>query len=234
MLFLAVLVLPLMAACQSHTQGPPTAAPPATTTNPPSAPTTSRTVPTAGKTTATPHLTRTPAAPSPESVVEAYVAAINRGDYPTAWRLVAPAVGGSYSGFAAGFRGTDHDVLTITGIVGGTVHIALLAYQADGTVRHFAGTYTVTGDRITDSNISVVEPASTCGAPANPWGYTFCRGVVITDPPAAFCSVFTCIENFTDGHGYAVECGDGRFSLSGGRPGACSDHDGELRQLLAP
>src|SRR5215831_2308444 len=104
MLFLAVLVLPLMAACESHTHGRPTAAP-TTTAHPPRTPTTSRTVPTAGKTTATPQLTRTSAAPSPESVVEAYVAAINRGDYLTAFRLVEPAVGGSYSGFAAGFRG---------------------------------------------------------------------------------------------------------------------------------
>ena len=42
-----------------------------------------------------------------------------------------------------------------------------------------------------------------------------------------FCSTHTCIPNFPNGTGYVVQCADGEWSHSGGRPGACSDHGGE-------
>ena len=42
-----------------------------------------------------------------------------------------------------------------------------------------------------------------------------------------FCSTHTCIPNFPNGTGYIVQCADGEWSHSGGRPGACSDHGGE-------
>jgi hypothetical protein len=71
-----------------------------------------------------------------------------------------------------------------------------------------------------------------CGAPANPWGYTFCGGAYITSPPSDFCAYFDCIANFPKGHGYVEQCMDGRFSRSGGRQGACSYHRGERRPLF--
>jgi hypothetical protein len=72
-----------------------------------------------------------------------------------------------------------------------------------------------------------------CGAPANPWHYNFCGGNVIYVVPASFCSYFPCIPSFWQStKGYAEECHDGMYSHSGGRPGACSYHDGELRALL--
>jgi hypothetical protein len=42
-----------------------------------------------------------------------------------------------------------------------------------------------------------------------------------------FCATHTCIANFANGTGYIVQCADGEWSHSGGRPGACSDHGGE-------
>jgi hypothetical protein len=42
-----------------------------------------------------------------------------------------------------------------------------------------------------------------------------------------FCSTHACIPNFTNGTGYIVQCADGEWSHSGGRPGACSGHGGE-------
>ncbi len=72
-----------------------------------------------------------------------------------------------------------------------------------------------------------------CGAPANPWHYNFCAGNVIYAIPSNFCSYFPCIPSFWQStKGYAEECVDGKYSHSGGRPGACSYHDGELRALL--
>jgi hypothetical protein len=72
-----------------------------------------------------------------------------------------------------------------------------------------------------------------CGAPANPWHYNFCSGNVIYAVPSGFCSYFPCIPSFwNQTNGYAEECVDGKYSHSGGRPGACSYHHGELRPLL--
>jgi hypothetical protein len=42
-----------------------------------------------------------------------------------------------------------------------------------------------------------------------------------------FCSTHTCIADFEDGTGYTVQCADGTWSQSGGKPGACSWHGGE-------
>jgi hypothetical protein len=77
-------------------------------------------------------------------------------------------------------------------------------------------------------------PTDTCGAPANPWGYTFCGGSVITNPPEMFCSVFACIPSFANQtNGYIVQCRDGLFSHSGGVQGSCSSHGGNGQTLYA-
>jgi len=73
--------------------------------------------------------------------------------------------------------------------------------------------------------------ASTCGAPANPDGYTFCGGSLIYSPDSNVCEYFNCIDNFSNGKGYMVECNDGTYSMSGGRSGACSYHKGEERPV---
>jgi hypothetical protein len=93
---------------------------------------------------------------SAAAVVTAYISAINRHSYATAWAIYhLAAKGQTYSSFVAGFRGTDHDQLTITGTSGSTVHIDLVAYQTDRSRRHYAGTYTVRGGRITAAHLSV-------------------------------------------------------------------------------
>jgi hypothetical protein len=52
------------------------------------------------------------------------------------------------------------------------------------------------------------------------------------EPPAPvprsadFCATHTCIQNFDNGVGTIIECADGMWSHSGGRPGACSYHGG--------
>lgn len=77
-----------------------------------------------------------------------------------------------------------------------------------------------------------VPPSNLCGAPPNPYGLNYCgRGAVVVSPPADTCSYFSCIPNFSVGKGYLEECRDAMVSMSGGRPGACSHHDGELRPI---
>lgn len=74
--------------------------------------------------------------------------------------------------------------------------------------------------------------ASTCGAPANPYRLNLCgRGHLVTSPPSEVCMYFDCIPAFDDGTGYMVQCDDGTYSMSGGRPGTCSHHGGEGRPV---
>ncbi|WP_405013726.1 DUF4352 domain-containing protein [Kitasatospora sp. NBC_01539] len=83
------------------------------------------------------------AARSPRQVVEEYYAAINARDYPRAWALGGRNLAPDYRTFVAGFAGTATDTLTVTGVRGSAVGIALDALQTDGSHRFFTGTYTV-------------------------------------------------------------------------------------------
>jgi hypothetical protein len=57
-----------------------------------------------------------------------------------------------------------------------------------------------------------------------------CSPAYSPPPPddSDFCSTHVCIPNFYSGAGYIVQCADGMWSHSGGLPGACSYHGGEL------
>ncbi|MQA97300.1 MAG: DUF3761 domain-containing protein [Streptosporangiales bacterium] len=75
------------------------------------------------------------------------------------------------------------------------------------------------------------DPVDLCGAPENPYGYNFCGGSRIYDPEPETCSYFDCIGYFDEGKGFMIQCRDGDYSLSGGRPGACSHHGGRGRTV---
>jgi len=47
-----------------------------------------------------------------------------------------------------------------------------------------------------------------------------------TSTPVDFCTTHKCIASFAEGHGTIVQCADGEWSHSGGRPGVCSRHGG--------
>jgi hypothetical protein len=74
-----------------------------------------------------------------------------------------------------------------------------------------------------------------CGAPANPFRYSFCTpGRLIYKPPSTFCRYFHCIAGFwASTKGYVAQCVDRTYSHSGGRSGACSHHRGVYRALRA-
>ncbi|MEV0372688.1 hypothetical protein AB0I10_23145 [Streptomyces sp. NPDC050636] len=95
-----------------------------------------------------------------EATVEAYFAAINARDYRRAWDLGGKNLDGSYSSFEAGFADTVQDTVHIVDVHGGTVTVTLDAQQTDGTVRSFAGTYTVRDGAIVAADIrAVASPA---------------------------------------------------------------------------
>ena len=99
-------------------------------------------------------VTPTQASQDPAAVVSAFYAAINAQDYATAWNLGGDNRGSSYSSFAAGFAGTAHDSLTITGVQGNTVDIHLEALQSDGTTKVYDGFYVVGNGQIVEGRLS--------------------------------------------------------------------------------
>lgn len=82
-------------------------------------------------------------------VVLNFYDAINTGDFEYAYALLGGSwrLGQSYNNFVQGFAATAWDdvvVLSTTeGRTSSTVTIALDAYQKDGSVKYFRGTYTV-------------------------------------------------------------------------------------------
>jgi hypothetical protein len=117
--------------------------PPASTSSAASSP--------ANKTSSAPPTTSPPVNPAagPRATVQAYFAAINAHDYRTAWNLGGSNTGQSYEQFVQGFNGTQRDTLTIQSVSGNVVTAGLSALQADGTVKIFQGTYTVSNGVIT-------------------------------------------------------------------------------------
>jgi hypothetical protein len=89
--------------------------------------------------------------------VQAYFAAINSKDYAEAWQLGGSNFSASYPAFVEGFSGTTKDTITILSVTGSVVTARLVAQQADGTVKTYQGTYTVTDGAITKANVQQVS-----------------------------------------------------------------------------
>jgi serine/threonine-protein kinase len=109
-----------------------------------------------GSGSASPSVSPTPAGPGPlgpAATVQAYFAAINRHDYSRAWDLGGKNTASSFSQFENGFAGTASDNVTVVSVSGGVVTVRLVANQTDGTVKDYAGSYTVVQGVITGSNI---------------------------------------------------------------------------------
>jgi hypothetical protein len=113
-----------------------------------------------------------PTAPSTvadaSSVVREYFAAINAQDYQRAWDLGGKNLSGSYAAFVDGFATTAHDTVHILRADSDTVSVRLEATQTDGSLRVFAGTYTVRGGTIVAADIREVtgpEPRPSEAAP---------------------------------------------------------------------
>jgi serine/threonine protein kinase len=112
--------------------------------------------PTGGKPTAAASGATTPAAAlGPAATVRAYYAAINAHDYPRAWALIGgnSSQTADYNAFVQGFDQTKSDNVTIVSVAGHVVTVRLAATQANGSVKNYQGTYTVTNGVITQSHI---------------------------------------------------------------------------------
>lgn len=70
-----------------------------------------------------------------------------------------------------------------------------------------------------------------CGAPKNPYEYTFCGGEYVISPESGVCSYFRCADDFWNEHGYLVECSDGKVTRTGGYRNSCAGH-GSYRRTV--
>ncbi|MFD7666899.1 hypothetical protein [Streptomyces sp. NPDC059788] len=103
------------------------------------------------------------------SVVQDFYAAVNARDFRRAWDLGGKNLGGSYSSFAAGFADTVRDTVHVVGVSGDVVTVTLEAAQRDGSVRTFAGTYTVRDGGIVAADIrAVAGPTPSDGGGRSP------------------------------------------------------------------
>lgn len=112
------------------------------------APTTDRTAATDEPTTYT-----NPSTTTPGATVTAYYAALNSGDYSTAWRLGGRNLGQDYSTYVSGFSDTRQAEVTVLSIEGDTVYVDITAHQKDDSTRTYSGTYTVREGAITDARV---------------------------------------------------------------------------------
>ena len=97
--------------------------------------------------------------PGPAATVRRYFAAINEHRYREAWDLVGRT--GSFAKFAAGYAGTAHDVLTNFSVNANVVSLTLHAFQTDGPVKIYQGSYTVVDGVITSASVNPVQPSAT-------------------------------------------------------------------------
>jgi serine/threonine protein kinase len=93
-------------------------------------------------------------APRPGLVVHEYFYDINHHHFQAAWKLTEE--NGQFAAFRAGYAGTRHDFVRITGVKGNVVTASLKALQADGTVKVYQGTYTVTNGVISSSDVHLM------------------------------------------------------------------------------
>jgi hypothetical protein len=93
------------------------------------------------------HLSDSASQPRPAEVVREYYAAISRHDWPSVWRLGGRNLGrgsyATYSGMAAGYKGTIRDTLTTLHTSGNTVSGRFLAYQTGGVTVPYRFTFMV-------------------------------------------------------------------------------------------
>ena len=92
---------------------------------------------------------------------------------------------------------------------------------------------TPTPTRVPQPTPRPTQPPACQAVNGNPWCYNFTPGNYITSPPSNFCSYFSCIASFWNGHGHVEECQDTEYSLSGGIQGSCSHHGGNLQPLYS-
>ena len=111
-----------------------------------------------GKTSPTVYVTVRPQVLKPAATVQAFFAALNAHNYARAWELNSfDHASEDYQQFVSGYAATARSVVTILSTDGNVVSASLAAYQTNGTVQDYQGTYTVTNGAITGAQVHAVS-----------------------------------------------------------------------------
>jgi hypothetical protein len=102
---------------------------------------------------------------SPPQVVEAYIAAVNRHDWPTAWRLGGKNLNASYDQMVAGYRLTRSVVIKDLTTSGDTVTVRTLAYETNGAAQTYLLTYHLSRGIIVAGSSVLLRTSPANGAP---------------------------------------------------------------------
>ncbi|MFD0312869.1 hypothetical protein [Streptomyces flavalbus] len=86
--------------------------------------------------------------------VMAYFAAIDGGDYTTAWQLGGQNLAADFESFSDGFTTTAAVAVTVDGVEGDLVFATVTSRESDGTQKVFDGSYTVRDGVITAADVT--------------------------------------------------------------------------------
>ncbi|MEU3255688.1 hypothetical protein [Streptomyces sp. NPDC006997] len=86
--------------------------------------------------------------------VRAYFAAIDGGDYTTAWQLGGQNLAADFESFRDGFTTTDAVDVTVDGVEGDLVLATVTSQESDGSQKVFDGSYTVRDGVITAADVT--------------------------------------------------------------------------------
>ena len=121
-----------------------------------------------------------------QAVVQQYYDYLNAKDFSAAWDMGGRYIGGcDYSSWVAGYSTTSWVTLSTWDYYPGynAVGVTISATQTDGSVRTYAGSYTVNNGAITSASITQISGGSGSARPRPPGSGTSATACTPTRPP---------------------------------------------------
>jgi hypothetical protein len=147
-----------------------------------------------------------------EAVVRQYYQDINSHDYASAWAMGGSNLNGGtgYDAWVAGYATTSWDSLSTWQYYPGSnaVQVTITATETDGSVRTYAGSYTVSNGVITGGNLEQTSGGS--AAPAAPAGLRYVGNGVYAGPNTSDAFALSVKQAYVDG-GYWYQPGTSQF-----------------------
>lgn len=96
-----------------------------------------------------------PVSIGPATLVQDFMTAINRKEYPLAWKLGGQDLSRSFPEFVRGYADVSRITLTIEAVYGDTVTVDLAVLDMSGARRTYRGRYVVAGNMIRSSTVAL-------------------------------------------------------------------------------
>jgi hypothetical protein len=148
-----------------------------------------------------------------QGVVQQYYDYINAKNFSAAWDMGGQYIGGSdYNAWAAGYSTTSYVALSTWDYYPGynAVGVTISATQSDGSVRTYAGSYTVSGGVITSASIKQISGGSGSSNVAAPPGLRYVGNGVYANSNTSSAFALAVKQAYEDG-GYWNQAGTSQF-----------------------